>query len=198
VKRRIINVLTVISLILCLATLALWTTRERHIAWLRYRSQSETDFHPLQLRLISDPEGVAFERSAWKWSNMPSNAYWRGAFDTGFDLPASRLLRRVVGWNRKAFGIAYFRSTRPSDSLEYPGLTHHAMGLRLPHEVFAVLFAVCPVWWSAKVCLNRFRRWIGGMRLTKGHCPTCGYDLRATPERCPECGTVVEAASNWN
>jgi hypothetical protein len=32
-------------------------------------------------------------------------------------------------------------------------------------------------------------------RIPPGHCPHCGYDLRASPQRCPECGAAAHANS---
>jgi|SRR5882672_202210 len=56
--------------------------------------------------------------------------------------------------------------------------------LAVPFWFLALLFALLPALWLAK-SLRRRRR------IASHLCPTCGYDMRATPDRCPECGTAA-------
>ncbi|HEY7116251.1 MAG TPA: hypothetical protein VH475_06685 [Tepidisphaeraceae bacterium] len=64
---------------------------------------------------------------------------------------------------------------------------------------------VVPFWFAALVTgtwpvsslfLTVRRRLRARRRHLVGHCPTCGYDLRATPDRCPECGTAPAAKTS--
>jgi hypothetical protein len=52
----------------------------------------------------------------------------------------------------------------------------------VPHWVVAALAAILPALWAVR----HYRRRGWG----RGRCPSCGYDLRATPDRCPECGAL--------
>jgi hypothetical protein len=63
----------------------------------------------------------------------------------------------------------------------YSGPTHS--GVWLPYWSVALVTAATPAAWAA----GRARR---RRRAQAGHCPVCGYDLRATPDRCPECGAA--------
>src|SRR5688500_18101854 len=53
-------------------------------------------------------------------------------------------------------------------------------GVGLPSLLVTPLAAI----WVVRSIGARKRRG----RITRGLCPWCGYDVRATPDRCPECG----------
>lgn len=60
-------------------------------------------------------------------------------------------------------------------------------------------FWIIPLWslclLAAMLPAIKLRSWMRRSRIPEGHCQTCGYDLRASPERCPECGTAKKAAT---
>ena len=57
----------------------------------------------------------------------------------------------------------------------------------VPFWLIVSVTALLPLLWLV-AAVRRARR------KAPGHCPTCGYDLRATPGRCPECGVQPAAA----
>ncbi|HYO08297.1 MAG TPA: hypothetical protein VER17_04950 [Tepidisphaeraceae bacterium] len=65
-----------------------------------------------------------------------------------------------------------------------PGESSRSVHLGVSHWLAAAVLLVMPGAWLLSVRRDQVAR-------RKGHCPACGYDLRASPEHCPECGTPV-------
>ena len=90
------------------------------------------------------------------------------------------------GAQRERRWLSWFRGrVARDDALTPPGAvpTGPIVGfwVTIPYWFVVLTAAVAPSWSAA-------RAWRGRRRHSAGHCPACGYDLRATPQRCPECG----------
>jgi hypothetical protein len=109
-------------------------------------------------------------------------------------------------WEKSPFPDGFqFRSLRPGLhilNLELaPDTPAHRIGfgvVRLNQLGVQSKTVVTPIWAIAALTLTlpaaRARAWMRRRkRGRQGTCPTCGYDLRATPDRCPECGTAPTA-----
>jgi hypothetical protein len=84
------------------------------------------------------------------------------------------------------FGWGAIKWTTPGGELT---LEHSV--LMAPLWFLSLLFAIVPlIWWRGhRGKYNRQRRFAAGL------CPSCGYDLRVTPDLCPECGMIPSKAN---
>ena len=104
----------------------------------------------------------------------------------------------------RAFTAADFNSYRPpAPTFSFAGFRvqrgfraqytiQHGRVYTIPFWSLSLVFAVSPLAWlrargRERRLTRRTRMWEAGI------CPTCRYDLRATPGRCPECGKVASA-----
>ena len=173
--RILLNALTVLSLLLFVATVALWV-RSGYAAdvWTWGQGSREywvrSDWGRLGLMSVSDATPRrAHETSSGGYHSVPPGPVLRSRDWLGVNVSRGQgMPGRTMGPTLKVTGSGPYWS------------------VRVPHPLLALVLT----WPVVRYCLHRLRRRAARKRLAAGLCPACGYDLRATPERCPECGTI--------
>jgi hypothetical protein len=170
-RRKLFTLLAAISLLLCVATAALW------------------------VRSVSVHDEIIRERTAknsWKLLTVASN---RGVLRVRFNEfvfrnGSSVLSADTITWKRSADA-----STHEGGGLSgftNGGVVKGAQAARwvtVPHWFVVAILGVLPVLWFAERRRTAHRR-------ASNRCTVCGYDLRATPERCPECGAFPASSTS--
>lgn len=182
-KHLLINLLTGLSLVLCLATAALWV-RSLWVwdtgTWLAGINGSTmtvvgVDLHAGSARL--DAASLTFPPPG-KPADLIASDMWS------------------PGWH--SYGAEYAVPTSWRDNLwpsyeHATGTTTHGgfpfanWSVLVPYWLPVVITLMLPVWIATRFIRSR-------RRCRRGRCKVCGYDLRGSPEQCPECGTLAAGA----
>jgi hypothetical protein len=187
IRRRVPGVLTVLSLLLCLCFVAVWLRSHFARDWVRF--QRVPGGEPLRRdrgELLTYPGVLAVNlyRTTYLANVAPG---LRERLADGDGLHRETLVP-VRPWDprpgtrvRRAGFVYEYRPTQVNYLEKFTSATVAA-----PFWALVAVTGVAPALWG----LRHARR--GSLR-RRGLCPSCGYDLRASPERCPECGEVVPA-----
>lgn len=193
--RRMLNVVTVVSLLLCVASVALWVQSRwkpggiYHCREWGAMTPHGLDVHHTTIALMSGRQGIVFGRDdgfdaamaggrlgrlrvGWGWSRMWSQPGWKD--------------RLEHEWRLAGLGLY---AGRGDENATLSAGTHRGaeiwrwrvVAFAAPHWLAAAFGAALPL-----VRIIRHRR-----RPAPGYCPACGYDLTGNISGvCPECGTA--------
>jgi hypothetical protein len=185
-RRLFNNIIVVFSLVLCIATSAIWVHSKRashgfvwarRVVYLDGRGASTgevdeggTNFY---LQWGDGGIGAAFQQVIDP-TDRPRIATWH--FAHGGEEPYYPRLGVIGDPEGRWWDWGYAFSAGSSGDSRW-------IGIEIPLYVLVLLTALIP--------LTSLYRRVRRQDFTK--CRFCGYDLRATPARCPECGTIPDS-----
>jgi hypothetical protein len=183
VKRRVFNILTLLSLAVFVATLILWIRGHwqcDQLNWFNeYRGAGIASANSVIMMTFrpgyTGPDAMPPLKTGWRYTHYPAQR--AGQEMVRCQIPIAKYHR--LGW----LGFAYDPNHLETHSGPPKIVLYSAYRFYFPHWAVAAVTAIGPSMWF-------WRRQRERMRRTLGHCVNCGYDLRATPDRCPECGAV--------
>jgi hypothetical protein len=182
-RRCLLNVVTILSLLLCVALAAAWV-----ISYFRYDAAYFS-------KVWGDPE-----RPRRRFFHVRSSL---GSISLAYQY--ENAVREMINpYDRTELGRGWQTTTesaRPPRPLP-PGDTGPGLlGLRWywrsqfhPKQLRLERYFIIPFWLPVLACALPPAVWAVRHRRRRpvpGRCPACGYDLRATPGRCPECGAAA-------
>jgi hypothetical protein len=182
-RRRLFTCLTILSLLLCLATVALWVRsywRQDNLE--RVRGTPEmlhyvnlgsafAELSLLAVQVIKTPTPPIMAEHDWHYS-----------------ADRATVTDTLSSWaNLKQLGPGTFRF-RGFGYISISSHEYSVRGIYFPHWFAALLLIILPAIRLRSILRTRRRH-------RAGLCPHCGYDLRATPDRCPECGHLPSVSS---
>jgi hypothetical protein len=165
-RGRLFGFLTILSLLLCLATVGLWVR-----SYWRLDGLVHISIHGTSGEFRIESIHGELKTTVWHWPRPGSVPGWRY-----YTVSHPRnYAAESLNWPAVSFpGFRY--QTFSGRGISYRGIF-------FPHWFLALLFAILPMM-RLRAILRTRRRHRAGL------CEHCGYDLRATPDRCPECGHV--------
>jgi hypothetical protein len=186
-RRRLLQLLTALSLLLALATAGWWGrsyTIPDHLGYERFEIERE-DYRRTGVSIVSvwATLQTSTDRSVWRQRSVEEIGSLRsGFFRRGFgDTARKGMLRGPEGTFKSRWGFGTF-----THDMDNGGVAWHRPEVTLPHWFLVLLFSLLPavrvIRWQVR---RRRARQLGP---DARPCPSCGYDRRATPTRCPECG----------